>query len=131
MPAANSFVKILRLDLRSYGCVVGWSSRYSSFTHLPTVFSFFVCLSFQADATSAECAVYDSEILPKEYVDVLPNFRPNERVARAYVGVTEARFIHQAVGQIDPNVIFSRDVMHQNRAATAVSHHQQQRNFKL
>ena len=59
--------------------------------------------------------MYDDEILPNEYINQLPNFRPNEKIARGHVGITEGRFVHQAVGQVDPNVIFSRDVMHQNR----------------
>ena len=59
--------------------------------------------------------MYDDEILPNEYINQLPNFRPNEKLARCHVGITEGRFVHQAVGQVDPNVIFSRDVMHQNR----------------
>ena len=59
--------------------------------------------------------MYDDEVLPNEYINQLPNFRPNEKLARGHVGITEGRFVHQAVGQVDPNVIFSRDVMHQNR----------------
>ena len=59
--------------------------------------------------------MYDDEVLPNEYIIQLPNFRPNEKLARGHVGITEGRFVHQAVGQVDPNVIFSRDVMHQNR----------------
>ena len=70
---------------------------------------------FQGDSTNAEVAVYEGDQLPNEYVNQLPNFRPNERHARSHVGITEGRFVHQAVGQVDPNVIFSRDVMHQNR----------------
>ena len=70
---------------------------------------------FQGDSTNAEVAVYDGESLPNEYINQLPNFRPNEKHARIHIGITEGRFVHQAVGQVDPNVIFSRDVMHQNR----------------
>ena len=70
---------------------------------------------FQGDSTNAEVAVYEGDQLPNEYVNQLPSFRPNERHARSHIGITEGRFVHQAVGQVDPNVIFSRDVMHQNR----------------
>jgi hypothetical protein len=67
------------------------------------------------DSVSATHAVYDGELLPNDYINQLPNFRPNEKVARSHIGITEGRFVHQAVGQVDPDVIFSRDVMHQNR----------------
>ena len=70
---------------------------------------------FQGDSANAEVSVYDVGLLPDEYINQLPNFRPNEKLARSHIGITEGRFVHQAVGQIDPNVIFSRDVMHQNR----------------
>ena len=80
---------------------------------------------FQGDSTNAEVAVYDDEVLPDEYINQLPNFRPNEKLVRAHVGITEGRFVHQAVGQVDPNVIFSRDVMHQNRPTEKIKLAQQ------
>ena len=67
------------------------------------------------DSTSADVAVYDNDLLPQDYICQLPNLLPNEKIARNHIGITERRFVHQAVQQVDPNVIFSRDVMHQSR----------------
>ena len=80
---------------------------------------------FQGDSSNAEVSVYEEDLLPNEYINQLPNFRPNEKSARIHIGVTEGRFVHQAVGQVDPNVIFSRDVMHQNRPEDNSSKRQQ------
>lgn len=52
--------------------------------------------------------------LPSAAVDALPDWGPNDRVA-CRVGALDGKFVHQAVGQIDPTLIFSRDVMHQNK----------------
>ena len=82
---------------------------------------------FQGDSTNAEVAAYDGESLPNEYINQLPNFQPHEKHARSHIGITEGRFVHQAVGQVDPNVIFSRDVMHQNRANDKTISHNQTR----
>ena len=71
--------------------------------------------------------MYDGELLPNDYINQLPNFRPNEKLARGHIGITEGRFVHQAVGQVDPNVIFSRDVMHQNRPTSKATSAQQAR----
>jgi hypothetical protein len=52
--------------------------------------------------------------IPSAAVKALPDWGLNDRVA-CRVGVLDGKFVHQAVGQIDPTLIFSRDVMHQNK----------------
>ncbi len=45
----------------------------------------------------------------------LPDLKPNVERALKW-GFPEGRRLHQCVGQQDPNIIFSRDCMHQNKA---------------
>jgi len=69
------------------------------------------CMSDQ----DARLEIMNSDFLPAEYQKILPNFKPNEKLIKSHIGVVEGRFVHQSIYQADPNVIFSRDSMHQIR----------------
>jgi hypothetical protein len=53
-------------------------------------------------------------VLPPKATEALPRWQPNEYVATK-VGVIEGRQLHNIVSQFDPLLIFSRDVLHQNK----------------
>ena len=67
-----------------------------------------------ADAMDAALKLHSEETLPATVVEVLPDLRPDKYRAEKF-GPVEGRFVHQCVGQMDPNVIFSRDCLHQNK----------------
>ena len=55
---------------------------------------------------------------PPELEKEIPDLRTNEqsKMHLSRLGFfPEGKFVHNNPGQIDPNVIFSRDVMHQKR----------------
>ena len=66
------------------------------------------------DADDHDAAYANLSALPREFVGCLPDWRPMEHKAAKW-GVVERdkRRVHNSVGQMDPNIVFSRDVMHQ------------------
>ncbi len=78
----------------------------------------------QDDDMGAAIQARESHLLPQAMVNCLPDLHPNrERASR--LGYVEppsdregkkGRRVHNSVSQNDPNVIFSRDCMHQNKA---------------
>jgi hypothetical protein len=70
-----------------------------------------------ADDMDADIKRHEAMIMPAEFQDCLPDWRPNQYKAEKW-GVAEKskKRVHNAVGQMDPNLIFSRDVVHQNKA---------------
>ena len=64
----------------------------------------------------AEVYSLDSATIPEVVRDVLPDWSPRPRNARRYgIVESEERRIHNTVGQIDPNLIFSRDCLHMKK----------------
>ena len=66
------------------------------------------------DADDHDAAYANLSAFPRDFVNCLPNWRPMEHKAAKW-GVVERdkRRVHNSVGQMDPNIVFSRDVMHQ------------------
>ena len=66
------------------------------------------------DADDHDAAYANLSAFPKGFVGCLPDWRPMEHKAAKW-GVVERdkRRVHNSVGQMDPNIVFSRDVMHQ------------------
>ena len=72
----------------------------------------------QADEDLLKIKIYGGTGLPEEMGREVPDLRTNEtnKLHVRRIGFfTEGKFVHQNPGQIDPNVIFSRDCMHQKR----------------
>ena len=73
-------------------------------------------LSCTRDSDDHDAAYANLSTLPRDFVNCLPDWRPNEYKASRW-GVVERdkRRVHNSVGQMDPNIVFSRDVMHQSK----------------
>ena len=76
--------------------------------------------SFQVDENLLKIKIYGSEgnPYPPELERQIPDLRITEqsKMHLSRLGFfPEGKFVHNNPGQIDPNVIFSRDVMHQKR----------------
>ena len=65
--------------------------------------------------------------LPNSFLKALPRLTPAPVKDVVYHGVVDParRSVHNVVGQMDPNVIFSRDVLHQNKVLSSVAAHEQ------
>lgn len=64
----------------------------------------------------AEVHSLDSGVVPEVVRDALPNWTPRSGKA-SRLGMVEngTRRIHNSLGQMDPNVIFSRDCLHMKK----------------
>ena len=70
------------------------------------------------DSNDLECMtkLATPNLLPVNSKLVLPKWKPDEeRAGRLGVVEREQRFVHQSLTQIDPMLIFSRDVIHQQK----------------
>ena len=64
----------------------------------------------------AEVYSLDQGTIPETVRDVLPDWRPRPHNANRYGPLEkEERRIHNSLGQIDPNVIFSKDCLHMKK----------------
>ncbi len=75
-------------------------------------------LSSTRDASDleADIRIHGRHLLPPEFKDTLPKWEPNSYKAEKWGFVDRGeRRVFQSAGQIDPNVVFSRDVLHQNK----------------
>ena len=69
-----------------------------------------------AEDFEAEHLRHDDHLLPRRYRDCLPDWSPNpSRASKLGIVEPDKRVIHNCVGQMDPNLIFSRDCIHQNK----------------
>ena len=66
------------------------------------------------DADDHDAAYANLSAFPRDFAGCLPDWRPVEhRAAKWGVVERDKRRVHNSVGQMDPNIVFSRDVMHQ------------------